>query len=138
MGVKQMYKEFITHCHRELKQALMIFVNPDNYPIHIHCTQGKDRTGLLSALILLIAGVPEDVIVNDYAKTQREFAPIYDAVVEDVRKAGLTEDFAQAPPQNMRETLEYINTEYGSAIGFMDAIGFDEDLRERVRNIICS
>lgn len=98
MGVNRMYKEFATYCQGEILEAMMVFADPKNYPIEIHCTQGKDRTGLVSALILKIAGVPEDVIVNDYAKTQKGLASIYDEMVEEVRKSGLSEDFAQAPP----------------------------------------
>jgi protein tyrosine/serine phosphatase len=99
MGVNKMYKEFATYCKKEILDALMIFVEPSNYPIEIHCTQGKDRTGIVSALILFIAGVPEDIIINDYAKTQKGLAPIYNQMLEEVRKSGLSEDFAQAPPQ---------------------------------------
>ena len=98
MGVNQMYKEFAAYCQKEILEALMVFADPNNYPIEIHCTQGKDRTGLVSALILSIAGVPKDIIIHDYAKTQQGLAPIYDEMLEEVRRSGLSEDFAQAPP----------------------------------------
>lgn len=98
MGVGKMYKELVTYCQEEVLAAMMVFTNPSNYPIEIHCTQGKDRTGIVSALIMSIAGVPKDVIVNDYAKTQKGLAPIYDAMLDEVRRSGLSEDFAQAPP----------------------------------------
>lgn len=98
MGVNKLYKNFLTHCKGEILEAMMVFADSQNYPIEIHCTQGKDRTGLVSAFILSIAGVPDEIIINDYAKTQKGLAPIYDEMVEEVRKAGLSEDFAQAPP----------------------------------------
>lgn len=97
MGVGKMYREFATYCQAEMLAALMVFTNPDNYPIEVHCTQGKDRTGIVSAFIMTIAGVSQDVIVNDYTKTQKGLAPIYDAMLEEVRKSGLSEEFAQAP-----------------------------------------
>lgn len=99
MGVNKMYQQFATYCKPDILKALLVFADPQNYPIEIHCTQGKDRTGLVSALIMAIAGVPHDVIVNDYAKTQKGLAPIYDEMLEEVRRNGLSEDFAQAPPQ---------------------------------------
>ncbi|KAI8967163.1 protein-tyrosine phosphatase-like protein [Mycotypha africana] len=99
MGVNKMYKEFATYCKQEIREALMVFTDAQNYPIEIHCTQGKDRTGLVSALIMHIAGVPEDIIVRDYAKTQKGLAPIYQSMLEEVRQAGLSDDFAEAPPQ---------------------------------------
>lgn len=97
MGVNKMYREFATYCQGEILAAMMVFANPENYPIEVHCTQGKDRTGIVSALIMTIAGVPQDIIVNDYTKTQKGLAPVYDAMLEEVRKSGLSEDFAQAP-----------------------------------------
>ncbi len=36
-----------------------------------HCAGGKDRTGVISALLLSIAGVPEEVIAEDYALSSR-------------------------------------------------------------------
>ncbi|CEP07690.1 hypothetical protein [Parasitella parasitica] len=137
MGVNKMYKEFATYCQAEIREALMVFTKPQNYPIEIHCTQGKDRTGMVSALILSIAGVPQDIIVSDYAKTQKGLAPIYDDMLEEVRRSGLSEDFAQAPPQNMRDLLDFLNKEYGSIDNYLDVIGFGKDLRDRVRSVIC-
>ena len=40
---------------------------PDSRPAVFHCTAGKDRTGLLSALVLSLLGVPEETVVADYA-----------------------------------------------------------------------
>ncbi|KAI8060629.1 protein-tyrosine phosphatase-like protein [Gilbertella persicaria] len=137
MGVNRMYKEFATYCKQEIREALMVFTDPSNYPIEIHCTQGKDRTGMVSALVMTIAGVPHDVIVNDYAKTQKALAPIYNEMLEEVRRAGLSEDFAQAPPQYMYELLNFLIEEYGSIDNYLDSIGFGEAMRERVRKIIC-
>ncbi|KAI8647151.1 protein-tyrosine phosphatase-like protein [Parasitella parasitica] len=137
MGVNKMYREFATYCQAEIREALMVFTNPQNYPIEIHCTQGKDRTGMVSALILSIAGVPQDTIINDYAKTQKGLAPIYDDMLAEVRQSGLSEDFAQAPPQNMRDLLDFLNKEYGSIDEYLDAIGFGSELRDRVKSVIC-
>jgi protein tyrosine/serine phosphatase len=99
MGVKQMYIEFTTYCQAEIREALMVFTEPSNYPIEIHCTQGKDRTGIVSAFILHIAGVPFNAIIDDYAKTEKGLVLIYDDMLEELRQSGLSEDFAKAPPQ---------------------------------------
>ncbi|KAI8091539.1 protein-tyrosine phosphatase-like protein [Thamnidium elegans] len=137
MGVNRMYREFATYCQGEILAAMMVFANPENYPIEVHCTQGKDRTGIVSALIMTIAGVPQDIIVNDYTKTQKGLAPVYDAMLEEVRKSGLSEDFAQAPASNMRDFLNFLADKYGSVEGYLDVIGFGPELRDRVRKIIC-
>ena len=46
--------------------ALRILGNVDNYPIYIHCSHGKDRTGLICALALWVAGVGLNAICDDY------------------------------------------------------------------------
>ncbi|KAG1137211.1 hypothetical protein G6F37_008746 [Rhizopus arrhizus] len=137
MGVNQMYKEFAVYCQAEIKEALMVFTDPNNYPIEIHCTQGKDRTGMVSAFVLSIAGVPEDIIVSDYAKTQKGLVPVYREMLEDVRRAGLSDDFAEAPPQYMRDLLRFLKEKYGSIDGYLDTIGFGKQFRERVRKTVC-
>lgn len=99
MGVANMYKQFLAHCNDEILETLLLFTNPDNYPIQIHCTQGKDRTGLISCMLLSMAGVPEDIIVKDYAKTQAGLAPIRKDMINDLKRVGLSEEFADAPPK---------------------------------------
>lgn len=56
------------------REAFLLFVDPDNYPIYFHCVGGADRTGTLSALLLALAGVSEDEIVQDYVVTS--FTPV--------------------------------------------------------------
>ncbi|KAI9243660.1 protein-tyrosine phosphatase-like protein [Phascolomyces articulosus] len=136
MGIGNLYKKLVTYCQEEVVQTLMIFTKLENYPIHVHCTQGKDRTGLVSCLLLSIAGAPDEVIIKDYAKTQAGLAPIRKEMLHDLRRVGLSDEFADAPAQNMRGLLEYIKITYGSITNYLDQIGFNEENRERVRLII--
>jgi hypothetical protein len=99
MGVPKMYKEFLSSCKDEILDALRIFSERQNYPILVHCTQGKDRTGLMCMLLLGIAGAPDSNIVNDYAKTQEGLAPVLSAMIQEMAKSGLSEVFATAPPE---------------------------------------
>jgi protein-tyrosine phosphatase len=52
-----------------LVAALEMVADPDSYPLVFHCAAGKDRTGVLAALVLDILGVHPDVIVEDYMLT---------------------------------------------------------------------
>ncbi len=49
-----------------IPQALEIHLSPPSYPILTHCTQGKDRSGLVVMLILFILGVPREVVRREY------------------------------------------------------------------------
>ncbi|MGL4450721.1 MAG: tyrosine-protein phosphatase [Sarcina sp.] len=66
--LKESYKTmpFDNEAYREL---INVFKDYNNRAILQHCTAGKDRTGLGSALLLLILGVDEDTIINDYMKS---------------------------------------------------------------------
>jgi len=45
-------------------------LNEPNSPLIIHCTAGKDRTGVICALILSLCGVDDEVIASEYALTE--------------------------------------------------------------------
>ena len=43
-----------------------------HYPVLIHCTSGKDRTGIVVAALLLVLGVPEELIIEEYLLSDGE------------------------------------------------------------------
>lgn len=55
-----------------IRRALSVLAHEDNLPSVIHCTHGKDRTGLLVALLLLMLGVEEGKVVADYVASEEE------------------------------------------------------------------
>jgi protein-tyrosine phosphatase len=63
------YRKFGVDHVDEYRQALAFAADPQNYPLVIHCTSGKDRTGFASALLLLAVGVPREVVMHDYNLT---------------------------------------------------------------------
>ena len=55
------------HSKPEVASALRIFTVQQNYPILVHCIHGKDRTGLVVGLVLLLCGALPGDVVADYA-----------------------------------------------------------------------
>ena len=114
----------------------------------VHCTAGKDRTGLTAMLVLGALGVPDECLIDDYAATARvppdikaasrdpkaeEFWAEY-LVQADTMNANCLAD-AQAPEQmeqTMREVLEGIRDRWGSIPGYLDAHDGGH-LRDRLR-----
>jgi protein-tyrosine phosphatase len=52
---------------RPIAKALRIFARSENLPVVIHCSQGRDRTGIITALLLRALGTDADAVALDYA-----------------------------------------------------------------------
>jgi protein tyrosine/serine phosphatase len=95
----------------------------------VHCQAGKDRTGLVSALLLLLAGVGAEVIDEDYALSGPNIAPLHDVWVEEApddverdrrRRIGLS------PRGAMLEVIGELDRRWGGAAGYLGAAGMDD------------
>jgi protein-tyrosine phosphatase len=105
-----------------------------------HCAAGKDRTGVISALLLGLLGVSDDVIVADYVATRDNLDAIVDRLnaLEGYRTmlAALPPDTMHANPETMVEFLERFRAAHGSYEEYALAAGVTADsigrLRERL------
>ena len=99
-------------------------------PAVYHCAAGKDRTGLVSAILLGLLGVPDEFIVADYAATQDNLDAIIDRLTqtEGYREAidNLPADTLHAKPETMFSLLEQVRDRYGSFLGYANDIGLGD------------
>jgi len=65
------YRDYATGYLPQLKALFKRISNPENLPVLIHCSAGKDRTGVVSSLIQQMLGVPLDVAMDDYLITNQ-------------------------------------------------------------------
>ena len=65
-----LYLSVIYHGRAELKKALEFVMDTDNHPVVFHCTAGKDRTGIISFLLLGLLGVSVEDRIADYMQTK--------------------------------------------------------------------
>jgi protein-tyrosine phosphatase len=102
-------------------------------PMIVHCTAGKDRTGLIVALLLAFVGVPADAIAADYALSERCLLPFFARVRPQLEARGADlarfERDAKAPPETILQVLEYIETRYG---GVGDYLQLPRRLEQRL------
>jgi len=135
-GLEGLYRDFVDYCDAEINEALHILSDPGNYPILVHCTHGKDRTGIIIALALAAVGVDEEEIFEDYAKSTEGLKKVHTHIVEELSRNGLDPTFAETPLEVMKNTFEYIKTKYGSIEEYFDRIGFGEQHRILLRMIL--
>jgi len=108
----------------------------------VHCAAGKDRTGVVCALSLAVAGVPHEEIVADYAMT----AEVIDALVAKLASSPTyaedmeTRDVASHTPRaaTMQRVLELLDERHGGPLGWLESHGFGAEeqaaLRSRLRD----
>lgn len=114
-------------------RAIFEHLARDVYPVVINCFAGKDRTGLASALILGALGVPDDVIVADYALSERHMVRhlnLHRASDDVPDHTGPLPDWLVAEPVTMAMTPGAMADAWGSIRGYLKAIGVPaNDLR---------
>lgn len=92
-----------------------------------HCTAGKDRTGVVSALLLSLVGVSDADVVEDYALTNEFLQPIIPRLQAEAGNTISKEEFENAvgaPKGNMEKMLAHLYQKYGSAEKYFNLIGF--------------
>lgn len=137
------YMRMVDQGTTSLGEIARIVADRDRLPVLVNCTAGKDRTGIVVALVLSVLEVDDDIIAADYGKTEsgraaREeylgrFEPDHLALLKT-----LPESRRRADPQTMRIFLERFRQAYGSAEQFLGAASGDPSVGERIRaSLLC-
>jgi protein-tyrosine phosphatase len=125
---------------KRVVESLEIITAADNHPLVFHCGVGKDRTGILAAMVLAGVGVPDKDIISDYALTNPYMEEIRNRVSNDPEAPAEIKnlpDFAwRAAPESMALFLAALKREYGSAQDYLQAQGAEPSLFGRLRTAL--
>jgi len=127
------YRQLFTEGSASLARAIRVLAEPDALPAVFHCSAGKDRTGVLAALVLGFLGVPQSVIVEDYALSAEAMVALLARLkVEYADAADEVDRYAPAvvsvAPQTMDAFLDALHAEHGTfddlaaTLGVADAV----------------
>ncbi len=126
----------------EAFKKLMEYIEyPDKMPIIQHCTAGKDRTGIGSALILLALGVPEETVVEDYLLTNVYRSNLNDALIKsfgnllkDENSIEIFKAFMEVKKEYIECALDTIKQRYGSIDEYLEKeYGINEEKRVKLQ-----
>lgn len=131
-GLIGLGKDTIDYAKHEISEIMEVMADTLNYPIIIHCTQGKDRTGLVIIVLLLLLDTPLHAISSDYLASERELLPERVSRLAEINEIGLSENFADCPPNFVDEVSHYINEAYGGMEGYISSIGVSKTTQEKV------
>jgi protein-tyrosine phosphatase len=131
------YREMLEDAAPQIVGALAALAAPDARPAVFHCTAGKDRTGLLSALVLSLLGVPEDTVVADYALSGAAMARLRAKLVVKYPDGKLliedSDAILSADPANMIALFAHLKERFGTVTEYATTIGVPDEVVARLR-----
>jgi protein-tyrosine phosphatase len=117
--------------------VLRVIADRENHPLVFHCAAGKDRTGLVSALVLSLCGVPDESIVSDFAFTESRMPEIIARHTAWAERAAAEAEVAGqqygAQAATMHAVLQALREEHGSVEAYVLAAGLTTDEIEALR-----
>lgn len=115
-------------------RALFDDLKQQKTPLLLHCTAGKDRTGVGSALILLALGVPKDVVIADYHLTEQYLRDPRKAIAQNSPMPAGFAALLEAHPDYLNAALDGITEQYGSLDNYFESVlGVSKQDREQLR-----
>jgi protein-tyrosine phosphatase len=139
-GLEGMYGDLVATAGPTLVRVAREIATAEG-PVLVHCTAGKDRTGLAIAVVLDAVGVARDAIIDDFALSEAnlagEWADLYIAhLTKDVSigAAELIRFMTASPRELLAQVLSKLDDDYGGAAGYLSHHGFpnsDQELLER-------
>jgi rhodanese-related sulfurtransferase len=130
------YLFFLDRFADRFGRAVSAIAEMKDGPVLVHCAGGVDRTGLVAALVLRVAGVGVDTIAADYAESEANWAPSVDewiAEAPDEAERRKRRILSVMPAEAMYDTMVELEREHGSSRAFLLSAGVEDDALDRLR-----
>ena len=132
------YLDIVATKGPQFVEILEIMADEAEEAVLVHCLAGKDRTGLVTAMLLGVLGVADAEIIRDYSRSGKELG---NGFVEDVQK--MAGEFQLMPdhvrllldsePSNMETVFETIRRDFGSITAYLQYYGLSSATIEALR-----
>ncbi|KAF2787765.1 tyrosine/serine phosphatase-like protein [Melanomma pulvis-pyrius CBS 109.77] len=136
MGLVGLATSSMDVCTKEVREVFEVYSDEKNWPLMIHCTQGKDRTGLTVMLVLFLLGVDVDAVEKDYLRSGPELEGEKEARIKEIATIGLSEQFANVPSNMVRKVHEHMESKYGSVEGYLAKAGVTKEMMDRIKKLL--
>lgn len=138
-----LYEKILLQHRDVVVRALREIADTGDDAVIVHCTAGKDRTGIVVALALLAVGVDRDAVIADYAATQSNLdGPWLEGMLALVRSHGVevTPDLriilGGSPPEALEEALDLLDREFGGVREYLRQAGLDDVELAKLRSVL--
>lgn len=121
-----------------IASVLRILLEHKDNCVLFNCTAGKDRTGITAMLALLIAGVPEKIVIADYAISRHNLEPQVSRQLAALKAAGhnIPTHVFDSDPAQMQKAIDLLNDTYGGIQEYLKSVGLNDDEIERLGNMM--
>jgi protein-tyrosine phosphatase len=139
--VERSYCMWLDFRKGQFYETLATLATPGVLPALFHCNGGKDRTGLIAAIVLGLAGVPNQTIVKDYAITGKYLLSRH--ISQEAERNNDVSDMKweeyrdiDCPPKAMEGTLRHIEQRYRGVEQYAVEVGLSLEQISNIRNAI--
>ncbi len=137
-STRVVYLEFLERYRDRFGEAVTTIADADgDGAVLFHCMGGKDRTGLVTALLLRVAGAEPESIGADYALSGVNLAALHEewiATALDDQERELRIRITATPAEAMLSVIETLEERYGDAAGYLRAAGVDDERLAHIRS----
>lgn len=127
----EIYASIADGYRENIRKALETVACAKDGAVFYHCFFGKDRTGILSMLLLSIAGVDEADIIADYQVT---YAYVHDYIKKNADVLWCQDgSMHYSLPETMEGLIDYIKKKYGSVADYIKSTGISDESVEKIR-----
>ena len=128
------YVDAVERHRRHFATAIGLVADAPPGAVLVHCEGGKDRTGLVSAILLRLAGVSPRDVAADYALSETYLAPRHERwlreAADDAERAQIRK-WTTTPAPVMLRVLEQVEHRHGSVAGYLRSAGATDGVLER-------
>ena len=116
--------------------ADLVSLDPEDGAVLWHCTQGKDRAGSASAMLLAALGADRDLIMADFTLSKEYYDPFVDKIpVNNDTQSKVLNTLISANPVIFEQTLDKVDAKYGSLRNYLtECLGVTSEMMETLRN----
>lgn len=123
LGYAKLYRLILDHSQKEIAKALRVLSQEENLPVLVHCMHGKDRTGMVVMLVMLLCDNEPQAALLDYTQSEVQLRTARDSNQLNLASHLTTDAVLASSAHVMQTTMDYMNAKWGSAAGYAKAIG---------------
>lgn len=132
-----MYEVMLTRFKPQIGAILQAIADAPAGAVVVHCHAGKDRTGLVVALALGLAGVSTNVIAEDYALSDQYLQNLYQEMLANQPDGEARAQLAAhltSKPESILGALRFVDQHFGSLENYLSTCGLDKITLEKLRS----